>query len=96
MLFRSVAAPFYRLLDSLQHRAPTGIKLYLGALYHAFTEAKWVDMGPLHSAELKTKKRVFCAPELVTLPKSELRRLAEQAGMRGTPGGLAEGLRRVK
>ena len=92
----AVAAPFYRLLDSLQHRAPTGIKLYLGALYHAFTEAKWVDMGPLHSAELKTKKRVFCAPELVTLPKSELRRLAEQAGMRGTPGGLAEGLRRVK
>lgn len=92
----AVAAPFYRLLDTLQHRAPGGVKLYLGALYHAFTEAKWVDMGLLHSVEFKTKKRVYCAPELVDMPKSELRRLAEQSGLRGTPGGVAEGLRRVK
>lgn len=92
----AVAAPFYRLLDALQHRAPTGVKLYLGALYHAFTEAGWVDMGLLHSVEFKTKKRIFCAPELVDLPKSELRRLAEQAGQRTSPGGVAEGLRRVK
>jgi hypothetical protein len=90
-----IGAPFYKLLDRLQGRAPQGVKLYLGALYHALSEANWADVGLLHSAEFKTKKRVFCAPELASMSKSELRRLVEVADA-GQAAGPLDGLRRVK
>jgi hypothetical protein len=50
----------------------------------------------LHTVEHKTKKRVFCAPEMANLSKSELRRLVEEAELAGQAGGPLEGLRRVK
>lgn len=91
-----VGAPFHKLLDRLQGRAPQGTKLYLGALYHALAEAGWYDAGLLHSTQHKTKKRVFCAPELVSMSKSELRQLVEDAEHGQQAGGPLEVLRRVK
>ena len=89
----AIAGPFHKLLDRLQGRAPQGTKLYLGALYHALSEAGWADVGLLHSAEYRTKKRVFCAPELLNMSKSELRRLVEETEPANQ---VLEGLRRVK
>ena len=89
----AVAGPFHKLLDRLQGRAPQGVKLYLGALYHAMSEAGWLDLGLLHTVEYKTKKRVFCAPEMVNMSKSELRRLVEETDQASPP---LEILRRVK
>lgn len=91
-----IGAPFHKLLDRLQGRAPQGVKLYLGALYFALAEAGWLDVGLLHTVEHKTKKRVFCAPEMANLSKSELRRLVEEAELAGQASGPLEGLRRVK
>jgi len=93
-----ILAPFHRLLDSLQGRAPN-CKLYLGALYHALNEAGWLDMGMTHSPAYQTKKRLFCAPQLAAMSKAELRRIGEEAaagrpGLAGLPA--AESLRRVK
>jgi len=36
-------------------------------------------MGRLKSREYDNKKQIFCAPELVSMSKSELRRLVEDA-----------------
>ena len=92
-----IGAPFHKLLDRLQGRAPQGTRLYLGALYHALSEAGWLDVGLLHTTEFKTKKRVFCAPELVNMSKSELRRLVEDVEAAGQASGPLDGLlRRVK
>jgi hypothetical protein len=75
----AIASPFYSLCDKLAGSAPTGVKVYQAALLHALKEAGWVDMGRLKSRELDTKKQIFCAPELVNMSKSELRRLVEDA-----------------
>ena len=54
-------------------------------------------MGLLHTTEFKTKKRVFCAPELVNMSKAELRRLVEDVEAAGQASGPLDGLlRRVK
>ncbi|MEK9809188.1 MAG: primase-helicase family protein [Candidatus Nanopelagicales bacterium] len=73
-----VAAPWHGLCDRLSGSAPVGMKLYVPALMHGLKEAGWIDCGRLASADYQTKKHIFCAPELVTLSKSDLRRMAEQ------------------
>ncbi len=73
-----VAAPFYALCDRLQGQAAPGIKLVPAALMHALKEAGWIDCGRLASRDHSTKKHIFCAPELVGLTKSELRRMGEK------------------
>ena len=72
-------APWHALCDRLQGQAPTGTKLVQGALLHAFKEAGWVDMGRLASRAHTTKKHIFCAPELQTLSRSDLRAMVEAA-----------------
>ena len=72
-----VGSPFFSICERLQARAPTGVKVVPAALMHALREAEWVDCGRFHSRDYQTKKHVFCAPELTSLPKAELRRLAE-------------------
>jgi hypothetical protein len=44
---------------------------------HALKEAGWVDCGRMASRDFVTRKHIFCAPEMVDLSKSELRRLVE-------------------
>lgn len=71
------------LLDRLQGAAPSSIKLYRGALFHALKEAKWIDRGRVHSSEFPTKVDVWCAPELKDMSKSDLRRLVEPTQVAG-------------
>jgi hypothetical protein len=72
-----IASPFFALCDRLAGAAPSGVKVPQVALLHALSEAGWVDMGRIGSREFLTKKQIYCAPELATLSKSELRRMAE-------------------
>ena len=70
-----VASPFYALCDRLTGMA--GSKMPQAALLHALKEAGWIDMGHVATREFKTKKHVFCAPDMADIGKAELRRLAE-------------------
>lgn len=72
-----IGSPFHRICDRVQAQAPAGVKVPQAALLHALQEAEWADAGNLHSAEFKTKKHVFCAPDMRDRSKSELRRLIE-------------------
>jgi len=70
-----IGSPFHLLCDRLTGMAPSGVKLPQAALLHALKECGWVDCGRVGSAAHQTKKHVFCAPELRTTSKSELRRI---------------------
>jgi hypothetical protein len=72
-----VASPFHALCDRLAGAAPSGVKVPQPALLDALKEAGWVDMGRLKSREFDSKKHIFCAPDMVDVSKSELRRLVE-------------------
>ena len=74
-------APWHALCDRLQGSAPGAVRIVQGALLHAFKEAGWVDCGRLASRAYGTKKHIFCAPELVDMPKSELRAMVEDPPM---------------
>jgi hypothetical protein len=73
-----VASPFYALCDRLSGGAPAGVRVPQAALLHALKEAGWIDMGRINTREHSTKKHLFCAPDMVDTPKSELRRMVEQ------------------
>jgi hypothetical protein len=73
-----IASPFYALCDRLAGAAPTGAKIPQVALLHALREAGWVDIGRVHTSEFQTKKHIFCAPELASTSRAELRRMIEQ------------------
>jgi hypothetical protein len=72
-----IGSPFHTLCDRLTGAAPGGVKVPQQALLHALKEAGWQDMGRLGAAGLGTKKHVFCAPDLVHMSKSEMRRMLE-------------------
>jgi hypothetical protein len=81
-----IASPFHSICDTLSVNAPGTFKVSQGALLHALLECQWVDCGRLATRELTTKKQVYCAPDMVSHKKSELRTLAEQTTVRaGTP-----------
>jgi hypothetical protein len=73
----AVGSPFFKICDSLQGRAPNGVKIVPAAVLHALQEAGWLDKGMLASADHPSKKRVYCAPEHARLIKSDLRRMVE-------------------
>jgi hypothetical protein len=72
-----IGSPFHALCDRLAGAAPSGVKVPQPALLHALKEAGWVDCGRLKSREFDSKKHIFCAPDMVDVSKSELRRLVE-------------------
>jgi hypothetical protein len=73
-----ISSPFHALCDRLTGLAPSNVKVPQAALLHALKEANWVDCGRLASADFKSKKHIFAAPELAgALSKSELRRAVE-------------------
>jgi len=72
-----VCSPFHALCDRLSGTAPAGAKVPQVALLHALKEAGWVDLGRVASSDYPSKKHVYCAPEMVTMSRSDLRRLAE-------------------
>jgi len=71
-----VGAPWQSLCERLSVSAPAGVKLVVPALFHAFREAGWRDLGRIYSAEYQTKKHAFAAPDWQG-SKSEARRLIE-------------------
>ena len=75
-----LGGPWQSACDRLTGVAPTGMKLPVAALLHAFREAGWIDMGLLKSRAHTTKKHVFCAPDMVNRSKSELRDACEPDG----------------
>jgi len=79
-----IGSPFHAICDRLAGAAPSGVKVPQPALLHALKEAGWVDCGRLKSREHDSKKHIFCAPDMVDVSKSELRRLVEES----PPGGL--------
>jgi len=72
-----VAAPLHALVDRLQGSAPDGRKLHLQALLHALIEAGWTDRGRVASRTYQTKKRIFCAPDMMDRSVTELRDMVE-------------------
>ena len=74
-----IGSPFHAVCDRLAGSAPAGVKVPQQALLHAFKEAGWVDCGRLKSRDYDTKKHIYCAPDMVDKPKSELRRLVEES-----------------
>lgn len=72
-----LGGPWQAVCDRLTGQAPSGMKLPVAALLHAFREAGWVDMGLLKSRAHSTKKHIFAAPDMVNRSKSELRDLVE-------------------
>jgi hypothetical protein len=73
-----IGSPFHALCDRLTGSAPSGVKVPQAALLHALTEAGWVDCGRLKARGFDTKKHVYCAPDMVDTPKSDLRRMVEE------------------
>jgi hypothetical protein len=71
-----IGSPFHVVCDRVQGSgaAPPGVKIVQGALFHAFREAGWLDMGLIHSRDFNSKKHIFVAPELVSMTRSEMRR----------------------
>jgi hypothetical protein len=73
-----VCGPFHEICNKASTDMPVGTKVPQAALFHAFQEAGWKDMGWVASGELTSKKHVFCTPALAEqLTKSELRRAVE-------------------
>lgn len=69
-----VGAPWQSLCERLSVSAPAGVKLVVPALFHAFREAGWRDLGRIYSTDIQTKTHAFAAPDY-TGTKSEARRL---------------------
>ena len=88
-----ITAPFHVLCADLTLRAglAPGQRIPAPALHHALLECRWLDCGRVASAELPSRRHVYCAPELIHASKSELRRLVE------TPVGspLADALKKT-
>ena len=73
-----IGSPMHALCDRLTGLAPSNVKVPQAALLHALKEAGWVDCGRLASADFKSKKHIYAAPEVAqALSKSELRRAVE-------------------
>ena len=79
----AVCAPWGPLLDRLQGQAPSSVKLYPAALFHAMREAGWIDKGRIHSRQYPTKKHLFCCPQLADSNGVELRAIAEGPAVTG-------------
>lgn len=73
-----IASPLHMLCDRLQGGAPVGTKVVQAALLHALKEAGWVDLGRVGTREYQTKKQLFCAPEMVSYGKADLRRMVDE------------------
>jgi hypothetical protein len=72
-----IGSPFHVVLDRVAGSMPPGVKAPQSALFHALREAGWVDKGRVASGDYPTKKHLFCAPDMDSRSKSELRRLVE-------------------
>jgi hypothetical protein len=72
-----VGSPFHAVCDRVAGSMPPGVKVPQSALLHALREAGWIDLGRIASGDYPSKKHLFCAPGMLTLSKSDLRRMVE-------------------
>ena len=76
-----IGAPFHALCADLHplFKLAPGQRFHQPDLLDALLECNWLDCGRVSSAELPSRRHVYCAPEFVRLTKSELRRAVEVA-----------------
>ena len=74
-----IGSPFHPLCDRVSGAAPQGTKVPQAALLHALKHSGWVDCGRIKSRAHDSKKHVFCAPEMVTMSKTDLRNMVEES-----------------
>jgi hypothetical protein len=87
-----IATPFFKICESLNNGAPSGVKIPQAALLHALKEAGWIDRGKVASAEHPGKRHIYIAPELMKHSKSALRNMLEPSSdgnVIGFPGRTA-------
>jgi hypothetical protein len=72
-----VGAPWHALCDRLQGSVQGNVKIVQPALLHALKEAGWIDCGRLASRTYQTKKHIFCAPNMASTSKTDLRAMVE-------------------
>jgi hypothetical protein len=72
-----VGAPWHALCDRLQGSVQGNVKIVQPALLHALKEAGWIDCGRLASRTYQTKKHIFCAPDMSSTSKTDLRAMVE-------------------
>jgi hypothetical protein len=61
---------------------PVGARCSVWALFRAFRDAGWLDLGRVKTVEHQTKAHVMCAPDVwerLGENRSEVRRLCERA-----------------
>tara|TARA_R110000868_G_scaffold103112_1_gene284036 strand:- start:5065 stop:7416 length:2352 start_codon:yes stop_codon:yes gene_type:complete len=73
-----VGSPFHALCDRVASGAPAGVKVPQAALLHALTEAGWVNLGRVASADYPSKKNLWAHPSVAGQSKSDLRRMVEE------------------
>lgn len=91
----AVQGPWPQLCDRLAGHMPSGQRCTVWALFRAFRDAGWLDIGRVKTVEHGTKAHVMCAPDVwerLGENRSEVRRLCER--MKAGSGGGA-GLRVV-
>lgn len=74
-----IAGPLYSVCSAIAvEMGVADNKVHQNALLHALKEAKWVDLGRIHSREFPTKRQIFAADWMVEkYTKSDLRRMVE-------------------
>jgi len=72
-----IGGPFHSVCDAVVSQMPSGTKVPMAALLHAFKESGWLDMGRIGSVDYPTKKRIFISPHAARYSKSDMRRMAE-------------------
>ena len=73
-----VGSPFHALCDRVASGAPAGVKVPQAALLHALTEAGWINLGRVASADYPSKKNLWAHPSMANQSKSDLRRMVEE------------------
>jgi hypothetical protein len=74
--------PWQALCDRLAGHMPAGSRVTVHALFAAFREAGWVDLGRVKTVEHSTKVHVLASPEVLERyegNRSEIRRLCERS-----------------
>lgn len=70
-----VGSPFHKIIDQLGGPAVVNFRM----LHQAMLEAGWRDCGRLKATALGSYKHIYCAPDMMHISKSKLRRMVEKS-----------------
>ena len=74
-----LGSPFQPICDRLS--SGSSINIDSKTLLHFLKQSGWIDCGRIKSRDFDTKKHIWCAPELASMSKSNLRRRVEGASI---------------